>query len=292
MQVDRLGGEARCDPRVTPYLDLRDGDLLRQGPEGGWFIGEQALVIEKMLARPAMTESILASERQLERAIGLVEAGADAAAGVAVPILVADDALLAAIVGFPLHRGLLALGRRPTDGAARIEAAVAAAMTDRARPVLLLACEEIRNIDNIGMLFRNAAAFGVDGVLLSPGCHDPLYRKSLRVSIGHALEIPFWRVDPWPDGLAEVARRWDLALLATSTRPEATAIHDLTPPRRAILAVGSEFPGISPDLAGGSAALVRVPMAPGVDSLNVAVAAGICLSWLARGRLGPNPASP
>lgn len=281
-RIVRVGEEiAADDPQLALYRDLRDADLARRLGGAGWFIGEQALVIAAMLRRAGVTESLLASERQLERAVALVAAGADAAAGVVVPILVAEEALLERIAGFPLHRGLLALGRRPPDGAALIEAAVA----DRSRPALLLACEEIRNIDNIGSLFRNAAAFGAAGVLLSPGCHDPLYRKSLRVSIGHALEVPFTRLSPWPEAVRAFADRHAFELLGASTDRSAVPIGRVAAPARAILAIGSEFSGLAEGTLRVCDRLVRIPMAAGVDSLNAAVAAAVCLSRLSEARL-------
>lgn len=278
----RVGEDlAPDDVRLAPYRDLRDADLAARRGEEGWFIGEQALVVEQMLREPGRCLSVLASDRMAPRAAALIAASADPT----VPLLVASSAVLESIAGFPLHRGLLALGRRPADGGERIAAAVA----DPRRPLLLLACEEIRNIDNIGMLFRNAAAFGVAGVLLSPGCHDPLYRKSLRVSIGHALEIPFTRPSPWPQALREFADRHAFEILGASTDENAMAIGRLPPPARAILAIGSEFAGLARETLEACDARVRIPMAAGVDSLNAAVAAAVCLSRLSERRLDPDP---
>jgi len=262
---------AADDPRVEPFRSLRDPDLVRAGEGDGWFIGEQLLVLERMLARPGTTISILASPRMAERARTLRDASADPAP----PIMVAEDAVLESIVGFDLHRGLLALGRRPADGLARIEA-----LLGDDRSVALLACEEIRNIDNIGLLFRNAAAFGVDGVLLSPGCHDPLYRKSLRVSIGHALDIPFARLDPWPTALGAICRRFGVRLLGAALDEDATPLGQVATDRRIALLVGSEFPGLAGNAKSICDELVRIPMAPGVDSLNVGVASAVCLARL------------
>ncbi len=278
--IERVGAD---DPRLDPYRALRDPDLVRAGEGRGWFIGEQALVLERMLARPGATISILASAKMAERAASIRDASPDRAP----PIYVADDVVLEAIVGFDLHRGLLALGRRPDDGRARIDHAIA----DRARPVALLACEDIRNIDNIGLLFRNAAAFGVDGVLLSPECHDPLYRKSLRVSIGHALDVPFARLDPWLGQLAELRQRDGLVILGAATDPGAIPIHRLDPPRRFALLMGSEFPGLTVEAKSVCDRLVRIPMAAGVDSLNVGVAAAVCLAHLCGPRLEASPPS-
>ena len=133
------------------------------------------------------------------------------------------------------------------------------------------------------MLFRNAAAFGVDGVLLSPSCHDPLYRKSLRVSIGHALDVPFARSRDWAGDLADLARR-GITLIAAAATETAVAIDEVTPPRRVALVVGQEFDGVSPTTLDACDHVVRVPMSPGVDSLNVGVAAAVCLHRFSTGR--------
>lgn len=265
------------DPRVEPYRSLRDPDLVKAGEGEGWFIGEQALVLERMLATPGATISILASAKMAARAVSLREASRDPSP----PILVAEDSVLESIVGFDLHRGLLALGRRPSDGRARIDAALA----DRSRPAALLGCEDIRNIDNIGLLFRNAAAFGVDGVLLSPECHDPLYRKSLRVSIGHALDVPFSRLGDWIGELARLRERHGVTILGAATDPKAIAIHELEAPSRFALLMGSEFPGLTERAKQACDHLVRIPMASGIDSLNVGVAAAVCLSHLCGHRI-------
>lgn len=278
--VERVDGS---DPRVGPYRSLRDPDLVKAGEGEGWFIGEQALVLERMLALPGTTISILASEKMASRAVSLRETSRDPSP----PILVAEDSVLESIVGFDLHRGLLALGRRPSDGRARIEAALA----DPSRPAALLGCEDIRNIDNIGLLFRNAAAFGVDGVLLSPECHDPLYRKSLRVSIGHALDMPFTRLGDWVGELARLREQHGVTILGAATDPKAVAIHEFEPPRRFVLLMGSEFPGLTDRARRTCDQLVRIPMAPGVDSLNVGVAAAVCLSHLCGRRLEATRAS-
>ncbi len=265
------------DPRVEPYRSLRDPDLVKAGEGEGWFIGEQALVLERMLASPGTTISILASEKMAQKARSLRERSNDPSP----PILVAEDAVLESIVGFDLHRGLLALGRRPSDGRSRIDVA----LDDPSRPIALLGCEDIRNIDNIGLLFRNAAAFGVDGVLLSPECHDPLYRKSLRVSIGHALDVPFTRLDDWIGGLGRLREQHGVAILGAATDPKAIAIHEIEPPRRLVLLMGSEFPGLTDRAKSACDHLVRIPMAAGVDSLNVGVAAAVCLSHLCGRRI-------
>ena len=154
----------------------------------------------------------------------------------------------------------------------------------RREALTLLVCENITNIDNIGFLFRNAAAFGVDAVLLSPRCHDPLYRKSLRVSIGHALTVPFVRSTDWTAQLDRLRREWGVTLIAAALDPRAEDLDAVARPGRVGLVVGQEFEGISPETLDRCDHIVRIPMAPGVDSLNVAVAAAVCLHRFSTGQ--------
>jgi tRNA G18 (ribose-2'-O)-methylase SpoU len=248
------------DPRLDDYRNIRDRDLRR---DGALFVGEQALVVQRMLGRPGVTRSVLIASNWMDRIAPL--------AAPEVPVYVTDPPTMKKVAGFDIHRGVLAMGYRraiersglPDDLLAR-------------DPLTLLVCEDIANIDNIGMLFRNAAAFGVDGVLLSPSCHDPLYRKSLRVSIGHALDIPFARSRDWAGDLADLARR-GITLIAAAATGSAVAIDEVPPPRRVALVVGQEFDGVSAATLDACHHVVRIPMTQGVDSLNVAVAAAVCL---------------
>ena len=270
------------DPRLEPFRRVRDRDAL--GPDGrpGLFVGESPLVIEAMLRAPSVeTIAVLASERQRGRAVELIESSRSAGAvAVAPALLLAPDEVLNAVVGFDIHRGFLAVGRRP---AAR---SVREVVPPVPRDSLLLVVEEINNIDNIGQLFRNAAAFGCDAVLLSPGCHDPLYRKSLRVSCGHALRVPFARSDSWDADLRWLVSEAGFALLGMTgggelaLRDAAAALRDAGTRRVAVL-VGAEFSGLRPGSLAACSHQVRIPLADGVDSLNVGVAAGVVLSRFA-----------
>ena len=270
------------DPRLEPFRRVRDRDAL--GPDGrpGLFVGESPLVIEAMLRAPSVeTIAVLASERQRGRAVELIESSRSAGAvAVAPALLLAPDEVLNAVVGFDIHRGFLAVGRRP---AAR---SVREVVPPVPHDSLLLVVEEINNIDNIGQLFRNAAAFGCDAVLLSPGCHDPLYRKSLRVSCGHALRVPFARSDSWDADLRWLVSEAGFALLGMTgggelaLRDAAVALRDAGTRRVAVL-VGAEFSGLRPGTLAACSHRVRIPMAEGVDSLNVGVAAGVVLSRFA-----------
>jgi len=256
------------DPALDDYRNLRDRDLHRA--DEGLFVGEQALIVERMLAQPACVRSVLVGEPFEARMRSIVPAG--------VPLMVAPMALMEAIAGFPVHRGVLAIGLRSAVPALDLDAMLA-----RSGPLTLLFCEEITHADNMGQLFRVAAAMGIDGVVLSPGCHDPLYRRCLRVSIGHALGVPWHRSDSWTADLCRVRDLGAVTLVGAATGDDAVILDALERPERVGVLVGTEFAGLSEGAIAACDALVRIPMASGVDSLNVAVAAAICLHRLSRG---------
>jgi tRNA G18 (ribose-2'-O)-methylase SpoU len=188
-----------------------------------------------------------------------------------VPVHVAGQEVMDAIVGFPLHRGMLALGRRGEESSAEALLARAGA---RVRVVVLFG---IANHDNMGGIFRNAAAFGADAVLLDADCCDPLYRKAIRVSVGAALVVPFARLKRGEDVPALLDRHGFTALALTPSG--AVDLKDLAPPARAAVLLGAEGPGLPADILARTRR-VRIPMASGFDSLNVATASGIVLHHL------------
>jgi tRNA G18 (ribose-2'-O)-methylase SpoU len=253
------------DPRIAAYRHIRERDLV--GREG-LFVAEGEVVL-RVLARSTLVEpvSVLLAEK---RVAGLAEI-TDALPAV-VPVYAAGQAVMDAIVGFPIHRGILAVGRRrATPSAVELLAGLPA------RATVLVLCG-IANHDNMGGLFRNAAAFGADAVLLDADCCDPLYRKAIRVSVGASLIVPFARVGRGEDlcGLLRAAR---FEVLALSPRGE-TRLADLERPERAAVLLGAEGPGL-PEALMARARTVSIPMAAGFDSLNVAVTAGIVLNHLA-----------
>ncbi|WP_269716923.1 TrmH family RNA methyltransferase [Caulobacter sp. NIBR2454] len=252
------------DPRIAAYRDVRERDLV--GREG-LFIAEGEVVLRCLIRSPRCeTLSLLLLERQAERLAPML---ADLQPEVSV--YVADPSVMDAIVGFPIHRGILALGRRPVEPGADD---LLASLPERA---VVLCLFGIANHDNMGGLFRNAAAFGVDAVLMDSDCCDPLYRKAIRVSVGAALLTPFVRLTPGADvvGLLE---RQGFQPLALSPSGERTLAQTVRPDRVAVL-LGAEGPGLSPDLM-ARATTVRIPMAGGFDSLNVSTTAGIVLHHL------------
>lgn len=273
------------DARLDDYRDIRDRDARGAGGRPGVFIGEQFLVVEKMLARPHMTRSILVSPQHLGRfqdRYSVPPADSSMIPPGAIPLYIAAPAIIEKTAGFSIHRGVLAIGNRPSPGELTLDRVV----PDRggAGPLTMLLCEDIRNIDNIGALFRNAAAFSADAVLLSPGCHDPLYRKSIRVSIGHVLSMPWARSSRWADDLRRLKQEWGLTLIGASSRAGVATLDAIQPPPRVGILVGSEFSGLSPESLRLCDHVARIPMRADVDSLNVSTAAALLLHHFSRGQ--------
>ena len=257
------------DPRIAPYRDVRERDLVgRQG----LFVAEGVVVLEKLLRsdrhRP---ESVLvAAKRTTALSSLLAQVPADA------PIYAAEQAVMDALVGFHIHRGVLAIGRRAPDAD---PASMLASLAGHATVVVLVG---LANHDNVGAVFRNAAAFGAAAVLLDADCCDPLYRKAIRVSVGAALDIPFARLAPGSDFL-QLLTHCDFEPVALSTSG-AEGLADWRPAPRTALILGAEGPGLPPALLARVHA-VRIPMAAGFDSLNVATASGLALHHVFAARI-------
>jgi tRNA G18 (ribose-2'-O)-methylase SpoU len=254
------------DPRIVTYRDIKERDVVGRD---GLFVAEGKVVLAMLLAsaryRP---QSLLIAERLVPALSALL-----AQVPEDVPIYAAAQPVLDAIAGFAIHRGILAIGAR----APMLDAnALLAGLPDRATILLLSA---IANHDNMGGLFRNAAAFGADAILLDADCCDPLYRKAIRVSVGAALLVPFAFVARDADPVDLLARHgFTTFSLSPSGSAELGAVARTA--RTAIL-LGAEGPGLSPALLERTRT-VRIAMAPGFDSLNVATTAGIALHHLTR----------
>lgn len=247
------------DPRVAGYRNIRERDLVRRQ---GQFVAEGEVVLRVLLRsklfRPV---SILVDRKRVSALAPMLQ-------GVGAPIYAAGQAVLDAIAGFHLHRGVLALAERlETPTASQL----LRDLPDRALVVCLIG---IANHDNMGGVFRNAAAFGADAVLLDATCCDPLYRKAIRVSVGGALTVPFARFEGDPLALLEGFQT--VALSPTGT----THINDLGRAPRTAALFGAEGEGLPAGLLARTRT-VRIPMAGGFDSLNVATTSGIVLSRLA-----------
>jgi len=211
--------------------------------------------------------SLLVAENRLARLAPML-----GAAEPRVPVYAATQAVMDAVVGFHIPRGMLAHGVRPADPGAE---ALLRQLPPRA---IVLALFGIANHDNMGGIFRNAAAFGAGAVLLDPTCCDPLYRKAIRVSVGATLKVPFARLDAGQDAPALLARHGFEALALAPAGAEPLA--GLRRPDRAAMLLGAEGPGLPPALL-AAARTVSIPMAPGWDSLNVAAASAVVLHHLA-----------
>jgi tRNA G18 (ribose-2'-O)-methylase SpoU len=203
-----------------------------------------------------------------------VHAMADAVGAAAqrdTPVYVAGPAVFDRIAGFPVHRGVLAVAaRRPQADPKSLLAG-----TD-----LAVVVEGVNDPENLGAIFRNAAALGAGAVLLDPTCCDPLYRRAVRVSMGHALRIPFARLEPWPGALCQLSA---LGFAVIALDPAAPApIDAIRPDPPLALLVGSEGSGLSEAARAAAGYQARIPMAAGVDSLNVATALAVALHCLAR----------
>jgi len=271
------------DPRLDDYRFLRDRDLSGSRRAEGLLVGETLPIIDIMLRVPGLTRSVLTSPRLAERAATMIASSATPST----PHFIADESTLASLTGFHVHRGALAIGVRSAVEHHH-------PLSDPFRTGnLLVALDEVSNMDNVGSIFRSCAAFGVDGVLLSRRSHDPLYRKALRVSMGHALTVPF----AWCDDLAASLRdlrtsRPRLRILAADANPRAIDIDDVVSshscndqqiePTPTVLVIGAEFAGVSDAVRREASHSIRIPIASGVDSLNAGVAAGICLHRLSR----------
>jgi tRNA G18 (ribose-2'-O)-methylase SpoU len=244
---------------------VRERDLVgRQG----LFVAEGEVVVRVLARSPlARPQSLLLAEKRVAALADVI-----AALPQDVSVYAASQAVMDAVVGFPIHRGILALGRRSAEPSVDD---LLASLPDEA---LVLVLSGIANHDNMGGLFRNAAAFGADAVILDPTCCEPLYRKAIRVSVGAALLKPFARLGEDEDLLGVLERR-GFEPLALSPSGQA-ALADTPRTKRAAVVLGAEGPGLSKALL-ERARTVRIPMADGFDSLNVAVTAGVVLHHLA-----------
>jgi tRNA G18 (ribose-2'-O)-methylase SpoU len=255
------------DPRLAEYRALTDVELrTRFEPPNGLFIAEGELVLRRAARAGYRARSVLVDARRVGQLAGLDTGGA--------PVYTAPPEVLHRVTGFHVHRGILASFHRPP-------LPEAGAVLAAAQRVVVL--EDVNNHTNLGAIFRCAAALGMDAVLLSPSCADPLYRRSVRVSMGEVFAVPYARLQPWPQALAEV-REAGFSLLALTPRPDAVALPELTGPlrRRPALLLGAEGSGLSRAALAASDQAVTIPMRRGVDSLNVAAAAAVAFWELCR----------
>ncbi len=255
----------RGDPRVAPFIGVRERDLT--GGVDGRFIVEGKVPLQILLTRSRFeVESLFLCETRLEPLADILADVPDA-----VPVYTAPQGLMDEVVGFPIHRGVLACARKG-DGAP-LESLVRDSRT-------LVVLNQISNHDNVGAAFRNAAAFGADGVILDAGSCDPLYRKSIRVSSGSTLWLPYHHGGTGADQVAAL-KDAGFTIWAMTPRPDARPLSELERPDRLAILLGAEGPGL-PDSLIGACEPVRIPMRTGFDSINVATAGAIALSHVFR----------
>lgn len=251
-----------ADSRMDDFRDLNSIDRRPDLPTGkGLVIAEGVLVVQRMLASRFTPRALLGTDRRLTE-LGDDLTGCDA------PYFRVSAEVMAEVVGFHLNRGVLA-------AASRVSEPTVADLVTGARTIAVL--EGVNDHENLGSIFRNGAGLGVDAVVFGPGCADPLYRRAVRVSMGHALLVPFARSADWPKDLAMLRER-GFRLLAMTPDPRADALFTAMAKVRgepvAVL-VGAEGPGLSEKAMRASDMRVRIPMSRGTDSLNVATAAAL-----------------
>lgn len=267
MRIERI--DALDDPRLAFYTNLTDVSLRRLSePNTGLYLAESTKVIERALRAGHAPVSAITIEKWLPALEPLLD-------GFDVPVFVGDVDVLEALTGFELHRGALAAMTRP-------ELPSVADVVRDARLVVIL--EDIRDHTNVGAIFRSVAALGADALLVTPECADPLYRRSVRVSMGTVLQVPWTRLSSWPDGIAEL-RDAGFTVAALALSDDAVSLAEFAARRHDRIAIvfGTEGHGLTPATLDVCDAVVRIPMAHGVDSLNVAAAAAVTVYALADG---------
>jgi tRNA G18 (ribose-2'-O)-methylase SpoU len=261
------------DPRLARYRDLKRNDHRGETPTDDLFVAEGEKLVLRLLASPCETASILTSEATLDRIAPHVPEG--------LPVYVLPSSALSELVGFRFHRGVLACGRRPLSVDPR---SLLATASERGR-ALIVACPELRDPDNLGAIARTARAFGAAGLMVGIEGTEPLTRRTLRTSMGALLELPVSRVSDWGD-LLRTARDAGFVSVATVLSDDARPLDSLpggaAAPERVLVLLGNEDEGLPDEIARSADVGVVMPMAAGVDSLNVAVAAGIVLHHFRR----------
>lgn len=255
------------DPRLDDYRGLTDTALRAVSePAGGLYIAESAKVIARALQAGHRPRSVMVQARWVE---GLRPLLSD----IDVPVYLVPDAVAQSVTGFPVHRGALASMHRPP-------LADVGDVIDGARLVLVL--EDIGDHTNVGAAFRAAAGLGADAVLVSARCADPLYRRSVRVSMGTVFQVPWTRITDWESAVSALRTAgFDIAALALSDTAVPLDAYATAPPERIALVLGSEGDGLSRAALSSADRVVTIPMSGGVDSLNVASAAAVAL-WAMR----------
>jgi tRNA G18 (ribose-2'-O)-methylase SpoU len=255
-----------ADPRLVDFAHRTDVALKNGSRTAhGLYIAESALVLERALRAGHVPRSVLALGGTVDEAVALV--------GDDVPVYSGPGELLAELTGYILHRGLIASMHRPPlpDPADLLR---------NARRVVVL--ENVSDPTNVGAIFRSVAAIGADAVLVTPRCSDPFYRRAIRVSMGTVLQVPWTRVGEWPSA-RELLAASGFHIAALALTPDAVSLRDFAgaAPERVALVLGAEGDGLTPEAIAAADTVVQIPMAHGIDSLNVAATAAVAMYALA-----------
>lgn len=265
-----------ADPRLADFRDLTDVALRRVlEPEGGLYMAESSKVLSRALAAGHRPRAVLTQERWLGELAEILADEPD------VPVYVVPAQTAEALTGYAVHRGVLAsMHRPPVRGVADVLAG--------ARLAVIL--EDIVDHTNVGAAFRAAAGLGADAVLVTPRCADPLYRRSVRVSMGTVFQVPWTRLPEWQgdDGARVQLHAAGFHIAALALAEDAVSLDDFAaaPPERVALLMGAEGDGLSRRALAAADSVVTIPMAGGVDSLNVASASAVALWAVSRGQGG------
>jgi tRNA G18 (ribose-2'-O)-methylase SpoU len=257
------------DPRLVDYRELRDQAARRRIESDEFFIAEGPVAIERLLASGHEVRSVLLSDQKHTRMAGLFEGRDD------INVLVVDRAMLHDIVGFDLHRGAIAAGNRKP-------ASTLAQVMRSARRIAVL--EGLNDPENLGAIARSARAFGIEALVLDPTCIDPYSRRTVRVSMGEMLFLPWCRIDEsqWPGAALAGLADSGFATWAMTPAPDCVDLWSLPVPDRLAVVLGAEGPGLSPAAIAACQRRVRIPIRADVDSLNVGAAAAAAFAIVSR----------
>lgn len=259
VDVHFLTEAALADERLEDYRDLRDRRL---GESSGRFVAESELVVRKLLGTGLRVCSLLLTAPRLATLEPALRASAER-----FPVYVVPQSVMDQVAGYHVHRGCLAVAERPCGPR----------IPEHARLVVVLV--DLVDVDNLGAMARNAAAFGADALLLSPRCADPFYRKAVRTSAGAVLSLPIVRTQRWPDDLVALRQQRGFSLAGAVLGEDAHPLESFDPPERLALLFGAEGPGLDASTQAVCDTRLTIPMAArhGVDSLNVATAGAVFL---------------
>jgi tRNA G18 (ribose-2'-O)-methylase SpoU len=247
------------DPRLAPYRQLKETNATRRQ---GLFVCEGEKLTRRLLESSFEVHSLLVAERWTPQFTDVAQQ---------TPIFVVPDEWIETIIGFNFHRGVLACGRRQPP------LSLETLCEPLASQATLVVCPDVQDPENLGTILRIASAFGVAGMILGNKTADPFSRRVLRVSMGAALRVPMVHAQDLPASLALLHTRWNFERWATVLDTTATPLSEITRPQRLAILFGSEGHGLDPEHIAFCDQRVTIPMAPGVDSLNVAISAGIFL---------------